>query len=138
MTRDLVHPKLLVDTQLLLDHPVQMIIVDFSELADSELVHAVGPDEVLDSFAVLSSHVDVSVEVEDMLLQQVEIVEFSGAQPTLVYPLHSIIDSRLLFLVDFLIVAVQLPLMGELLEADGAMELFRGRVLVPFAKMALD
>jgi hypothetical protein len=79
MTRDLVHPKLLVYTQLLLDHPVQMIIVNFSELSLSEHAHIVGLDELLDSLAVLGSHVNVSVEVEDMLLQQVEIVEFSGA-----------------------------------------------------------
>ncbi len=79
MIRDLVHPKLLMDTQLLLDYPVQMIIVNFSELGDSELVHVVGLDELLDSLAVLGSHVDVSVKVEDILLQQVEIVEFSGA-----------------------------------------------------------
>jgi hypothetical protein len=56
-----------------------MIIVNFSELSSSEHVHVGRLDELLDSLAILGSHVDVSVKVEDMLLQQVEIVKFSGA-----------------------------------------------------------
>jgi hypothetical protein len=95
-------------------------------------------DELLDSLAVLGSHVYIRVKVEDMLLQQVQIFEFSRAQPAWMFTLDYSIVLFILFLVDFPIVVVQLPLMGELLQADGAMELFRGRVLVSFAKMGLD
>ena len=115
-----------------------MILVNFSELGESEHVHVVGPDEVLDRLEVLDSHVDVRVKVEDMLLQQVQIFEFSRAQPAWMFTLDYSVVLFILFLVNFLIMVVQLPLMGERLQADGAMELFCGRVKVSFAKMGLD